>query len=64
MYQPEVEKKKELRKRGFKFINKNGKTQNRSLATKTETNGSAPRELNELEKEDFQWPKELMAIMN
>ena len=46
-----------LRKRGFKFVNKSGKRAiSAVVATKTETN--------EIERPEFPWPDELMALMN
>lgn len=47
------------RKRSFKFVNKRGQTLDRALTAKPET-----KEVNEVEKEEFKWPHELMAIMN
>ena len=41
---------------------------NRALASKggaaADANGNGTKEVNEVEKEAFQWPRELMAIMN
>lgn len=47
------------RKRSFKFVNKRGQTLDRALSAKPEI-----KEVNEVEKEEFKWPHELMAIMN
>ena len=47
-----------LRKRGFKFVNKSGKRANSAVAA------AAKVENNEIERPDFPWPNELMALMN
>ena len=58
----EKDRDSNLRKRGFKFVNKSGMTLKRALVSKGEA--AQTEEASEIEKADFPWPRELMAIMS
>ena len=46
----------QLKQRGFKFVSKTGLKISRALASRSEAS--------EVERVDFPWPRELMAIMS
>ena len=57
-----------FKKRSFKFINRTGQVLKRSLQPKDdvakEKAEQAKQPTKEVQKVEFNWPKELMAIMN
>ena len=53
-------------KQRFKFVNRSGRALRSNGIDTQAANGNknGAKEINEVEKEEFQWPRELMAIMN